>query len=122
PELRARISDVLWLVRHDHEKARFAIEAYLESAKILEDPESWPPAADRIERALRLALSLQNNTLIDKVVSQIEEILRKYQGADPKFFTSKLMRLLLEIKRGNPEEYIPIASKVAKDSLSAHDW
>ena len=51
PELKARMADVLWLRRHDYRVAMLAIDAYLNSAAVLEDPDGWPPFAERVERA-----------------------------------------------------------------------
>lgn len=39
PEMRARIADVVWERCRDHVSAEIAVEAYLESATRLEDPE-----------------------------------------------------------------------------------
>jgi len=58
-EMRARLCDLLWVVKRDHGLARTAVEAYLESARTLEDSDNWPPCAHRIRRAVRLARSLR---------------------------------------------------------------
>lgn len=121
-ELIARIADVLWILTKDYKMAKQAIHAYLESAIKLEDPEHWPPAADRIERALRLSASLRDTIAVNMIIAHIEKTLKKYDGKDPLFFSSKLMGLLLEFKRGKSEEYIPLCRRVAEQALLERNW
>jgi hypothetical protein len=54
-ELRARIGDVVWIRTRAFRAAISAVDAYLESAKTLFDPEQWVACYRRIERALQLA-------------------------------------------------------------------
>jgi hypothetical protein len=117
PEMRARVGDVLWLTKRDFRAAVIAVEAYLESAIVLEDPTGWTTGFERIERAFRLSATLGKKAgVYDKVVSHIESVLDKYNGADPLFLSAKLMELLLEHRHGNPEKYSAICYKVAQQS------
>lgn len=75
PELRARVADIVWLKKRDHQSARVAIDAYLASAAHLEDPKEWSSCADRIERAVRLSALLNDGELLDKAVAHIEAVL-----------------------------------------------
>lgn len=98
-ELKARFADVLWLKKRDVKYAHDAISAYIESAKILRTT-SWIYAQDRIERALRLSLSLGKGGKYnrDSVISYIQEILKKLDLIDEAYFPLKLIELLLDIK------------------------
>src|SRR3990172_4751575 len=78
-EMRARIADLLWVKKREFRMAELAIEAYLESANLLEDPDHWSTCAERIERATRLAVSLgSSNKRFKQVFSHIENVLDKY--------------------------------------------
>lgn len=114
PEMRARIADVIWLRKRDYKAAEVAIEAYLESATTLENPESWGAGFKRINRAFRLAVHLGKKTGHWKnVISHIESILDKYDGNDPLYLSSLLMELLLELRQGDPQKYSALSEKIA---------
>jgi len=123
PELRARISDVLWLRKRDFRVAELAISAYLESAKSLEHPEQWTATADRIERALQLATMLgKNSERFSTVTNHIEGVLAKYDGEDPLFLSAKLMKLLQERSAGDAALNAARAEKLALRAESSRDW
>ncbi|MFY4695275.1 DUF4209 domain-containing protein [Burkholderia glumae] len=124
PELRARFFDIWWLQGKHHPAARQAVNAYLDSALRLEDPDSWPPCLSRLERALRLAASLGKGAreLQKQVLLTIEEIVTKYRGADPLYLTARLTRLLLEFKSGDMRELAHFNSEVARAAEKAQDF
>jgi len=115
PELRARVADVLWHHRRGgHQMAELAVNSYLESADLLEDPENWYLCAHRIERALSLAASLgRENQSFKDVIAHIEKVLGNYQGEDPLFLSAHLMEMLQDHRRGEPEKYRSLAEKAA---------
>lgn len=123
PELQARIADLLWIRKRDFSMAKLAIDAYLRSALVLEDPENWSSGASRIERALRLSRMLGKKTgLMDGVIKHIEEVLDKYEGSDPLFFSQRLMSLLQEVGAGEPKKYIKLSSEIATKAESEGDF
>ncbi|GBE56086.1 hypothetical protein BMS3Bbin16_00284 [archaeon BMS3Bbin16] len=123
PELKSRIADVLWIVKRDHEAAEIAINAYLESADVLEDPEKWTHSAKRIERSLRLAAQLGKNAgHVDTVILHIESVLDKYDGEDPLYFSHRLMDFLIEFQRGDNKKYASLSEKIAIKSESDGNW
>lgn len=122
PELRSRISDVLWLTKRDHEAAERAVEAYLLSAKRLQDPADWVYGFERIERAVRLAASLERDgDSFKQAVAHAEQVLDQYQGDDPLYLSGKLMELLIEHGVGDPHKYIALSEKVAKKAEAERD-
>jgi hypothetical protein len=121
-EMRARIGDIVWLRKRDYKAAQEAIESYLESAKLLEDPEHWTQCAERIERALRLSMSLGKGKSFDMVVNHIESVLQKYDGKDPKFLSQRLMSFLLEVRHYEPEKYIELSNRVAQTAETLGDY
>src|SRR5207247_7453064 len=105
-EMRARICDLVWVVKRKPELGKKAVEAYLESARILEDPDMWPPCAWRIERAVRLARSIRGaGDLFNSTIQYVEDFVSRLNGEDPRFLTGVLMELLLEFKSGEPTKY-----------------
>lgn len=63
PDLQALIADILWIRRRsDHRAAAVAVRAYIASAARLADPELWPPAVDRLRRAVSLGARLGRNS------------------------------------------------------------
>ncbi len=120
PELQARVADILWVKRRDYKMAQLAVDAYLQSATQLEDPEKWSCFCERIERALRLARKIKYQA--DAVVTHIEAVLDHYKGEDPLWMSATLMELLQEYKLGNPQKYAALAEKAAKLAESNHEW
>jgi len=123
PEMRARIADVLWLRKRDFKAAMLAVNAYLESATTLENPDSWSPCLERIERAFRLATQLGRKAgCWDKVIQHIEKLLVKHSGKGPLFLSSRLMELLLEQQQGNTAMYAALAEKIANTAASEGNY
>ncbi|MGD1910477.1 MAG: DUF4209 domain-containing protein [Rivularia sp. (in: cyanobacteria)] len=120
PELQARVADILWVRKCVHEMAKLAVDAYLQSATELEDPQQWKSGYERIERALRLSRRIKYHT--DVVFAHIEKVLDFYKGEDRSFFSAKLMELLLEYRFGEPIKYATLAEKAAKLAESANNW
>lgn len=114
-ELRARITDLLWYRRKGgYQVARLAVQSYLEAARILEHPRNWVQCAERIERAVQLAVSLgRSNVLFTEAISSVENILDTYQGEDPLFLSARMMEILLEHRQGQPTKYASLAEKAA---------
>ncbi len=123
PELKARIADVLWIRRKDYKVSQIAVESYLESATRLESPEHWTQPAERIERALRLSVSLgKKSQILSKVIEHIERVLEKYNGDDPLFLSQNLMGLLLEFNQGNPVTYEQMSERIALKAESEGNY
>ncbi len=122
-ELRARIADVLWLRKRDYRMGEIAVTAYLESAKVLENPEQWVETVDRVERAMQIATMLgRNSKMFPTVVSHIESVLATYDGEDPLFLSARMMGLLQERRVGDATLNAPRAEKLALSAESAREW
>jgi hypothetical protein len=104
-EIRARISDVVWLRTKDPTFARGAVLAYLASAERLEDPNAWPPCMERFERAARLARMLgRRDPALINVLDTVLKKIRRYRGHDNLFLTNELAELLYEFRYGDLAE------------------
>ncbi|MDB9310862.1 DUF4209 domain-containing protein [Aphanizomenon sp. CS-733/32] len=129
PELQARVADILWVKNGNYQMAQLAVEAYLESAKQLEDPQKWSHCVDRIERSLRLAHKINYKQEI--VIEYIDEVLNRYQGEDPLWLSIKLHELLQGEKNINflrkkqllnTAKYAALAEKGAIFQESSKEW
>lgn len=122
-EMRARVSDLLWIKEKDYKSAIIAVDSYIESSKILLHPENWPLSFIRIRRAVDIAASIGKNTEhFKKVINYVETILETYNGNDPKFLSTNLMELLQEFKKGDIEHYASLSEKIALKAEDDHDW
>lgn len=131
PELQARITDILWSVRHNKsyfKMAQLAVNAYIESAinlensiNLVEHPRKSILLFKRIERAFRLAKKISSKVEEEKVVQYIEKIIDRYQE-NPYYLSAKLMEILQENKLGDSKKYAVIAEKAARLAESSNDW
>ncbi len=127
-ELRARVADMLWLrkcryVNNPGQWARIATTAYLDSARVLEDPLRFTDCVHRIERALQVITSSGGDQAqFNQSITYIETLLTKYSDEEQKFFFYDLMKLLLERKQGDPAKYASLAGKIARSAEDRHDW
>ena len=122
-EMKSRIADLLWIKKTEYKCAIIAINSYIESAKVLEDPEMWPPCFYRIKRAVGLAASLgKNNYYLKESLNHIENLLDKYDGNDSSFLSIELLNLLQERKHGSIEKYTALSKKIALLAEDEHNW
>lgn len=124
PELRARFLDVFWIQTKSFSAAQAAVDAYLASALRLEDPEEWTFCQKRLERALRLAASLGKGgvDLRDEVLAEIEAMLQRHCGNDPLYLTFRLIRLLLEFRYGDANQFAGFAKVAAESAEESRDF
>ena len=114
PEMRARFGDFLWLAARDWKSGEVAVDAYLESARRLRDPENWTGAAPRYERAASLAGSLgSKKPRYLAVIAEIEAYLTELDATDPLFMSCRLMEILLAQKEGDRAKYAALSEKAA---------
>ena len=119
PELKARLLDVVWESNGNHKAAEAAIPAYIESARNLFDPAEWVHCAERYERALRIAVMLKRNDLLDAITTEIEEAVLRLGGQDPLFLTIKLVSLLLEFNSGDLESLSGLSDRAARVAVES---
>lgn len=122
-ELKARIGDVLWVCGKDHKAASCAVSSYIDSFNRLFDPDHWVACAERIERAVQIAVQLgRKNEPYLKTIEQVENALTRLNGEDKFFLSGKLMEILQEYREGNPAKYISIAEKLALGAEGESNW
>ncbi|NEQ41826.1 MAG: hypothetical protein F6K40_38865 [Okeania sp. SIO3I5] len=111
---------------------QLAINAYIKSAinlensinlenyiNLVEHPRNSSSLSIRIQRAFRLAKTIKYK--VEKVVEHIEKVLDYYQGEDPLWLSTELMKLLQNNKLGNPQKYAALAEKAALLAESSNE-
>ncbi len=123
PEMQARIADILWIRTCNFRLAGLAITAYLESAKTLEHPEHWVQTKQRVERAFRLAASIdpKKKGPFAVVIAYIEDVLVRYQGSSG-FLLAELMELLQEHRLGDVKKYLMLTQQAIARAKAQHNW
>src|SRR5258708_2371205 len=123
PEMRARIADLLWMKKRAYTTVKLAIDAYLEVARQSEDAENWVEWVQRIERAFRLAASIDRKQkgVFAEVIAYVEDILDRFRG-DNGFLLDKLMGLLQEHGLGDAKKYIAVTQEAISRAEAAHIW
>lgn len=127
PELRARLADICWVTKSGSiEHAYMAIQAYIESAKILLlENDTWVYPAERIERALRLSCMFRRETqrpdlfisISDFVISEID---RKKLN-EPPFYALRLLNLSHECGVGDQNWILSTAEEIAQNRFELND-
>ncbi len=124
PELRARIADVLWQrQRRDVNHAVIAIEAYLDSARRLDDAARWPEPFKRVKRAFELAKQILRGKPepFDDVEQWMLRRAQELDGNDPLYYSERLMSLLLETERTS-EEMRAFAEQSIRTAKQPHPY
>jgi len=122
-EFKARIADLVWIIKGDFKVAQIAVEAYLKHFITLMDPDMWPPCVERLERGLQIAAKLgKKGELYQKAIQMITDTLDQLNGSDPLFLSAKLMNLLQEQREGDPLIYGKISNKMAERAEADLDW
>jgi hypothetical protein len=114
-EMRARVCDLVWVMRRNHRLAKLGVEAYLATARVWEDWENWVQCAERLTRAVRLARSLGGGGVDEfaRAIAHAEDLVGRMNGEDPLFLSARLMELLLEFRKGDPVRFAAFAEKAA---------
>jgi hypothetical protein len=120
-DLRARVADLIWLRKRDYRCAEVAITSYLESASILEAGPVFQFAVQRIERALRLAVMLNNAPLFANVTQHIEGVIKRQQVRES-LRCAHLMGLLMEFQAGDPAAQAACTTQAAEEAAAANDF
>ncbi|MBX3112615.1 MAG: DUF4209 domain-containing protein [Fimbriimonadaceae bacterium] len=122
-EMKARLADILWIRRKDHQAARVATAAYLEGAKAVMDHAEWVHGFNRLQRAMQIAAALgKESTERNAVADYALELLAKLDGSDPLYLTRSIIDLALEYKIGDPALLAGYAEKSAEGAEGRQDW
>lgn len=123
-ELKARITDLLWIKRNDYIMAKKSIDYYLKSAESLENDENWVNCFERINRATNIAGAIKNGNedLYEKVIEFIEELIDRIKNKGSYNLTLKSLKLLQEYQEGNYNCYASLSHKYYEELLEKNNW
>ena len=118
PQLRARVADFLWITRRDFRAAQVAIDAYLQASRV-ERAKDWVGGLLFLKRALRIEreLNLKNGAAFREVESELQN----HKG-DLTFYSSWLMKLMLELRVGNAPACATLAEAAAQAAETEPEW
>ena len=116
PELRARLGDFLWLRKQDHKAGMRALDAYVASAKRLEELGEHVYVSVRFERAIELAakFSGKRRDYLSEVLDEVAGVVRSRASKGTATRTLALIDLLLERDHGDAGEWAGLARDFAE--------
>lgn len=123
-EIRARISDVLWLRQRRPEDAKAAVASYIEAAHDGFDLDHWTFSAEAAERALRLASLFRRKEpdLCQSVANVLLGWIEEHSATGQRFLTARSISLLLQFGYGDPSDLHQRATAIAKIAQEASDY
>jgi len=123
PEFLARVADLLWVCRKDHQAARIAVEAYLKASEAIGVGTVWTRFADRIQRAIQLGAYLgRKRPCYAQALQATENAISKYSPNDQTRLTADLMGFLLENAVGEPKQYSALSEQLACQAVKASNF
>jgi len=122
PALRARLYDVLWILKKDHRACAEAADCYLGAAAAVDSPEDWLHASRCYQRALQLAGKMgRDKPLYQKISAAIQNVVRGIAGEAKAFRACNYLRLIQRYRCGDPAEFAVIAERIATASDAASE-
>lgn len=123
-ELKARLADILWLRKRDHKAARTAVDAYIESALLLEDRGEHIHVPLRIKRASDIAAQIgsRNDEVLNKVLETASSILRSRKKDGFTRRSLELFDLLIDRSFGDFSEWATLAEGLATTFEAKKDF
>lgn len=111
--LRSRLYDLLWVLKKDHKACAEAAAQYIEAADRLNNKEDWMSAECYYKRGLQLAGFLgRTKPLYINITKRFVEAVR-IASNDPNARAVKFIRLLIEFKCGDPNEFVQCVEEIA---------
>lgn len=122
-EFRARVADVLWVCRKDYKAAQTAVDAYIESSRVLESGDMWPPFSERLQRAMQLGAKIGRLKQFHlKAIQAVEDAIARHEPTEKGLLCARLMHFLLADRVGDAKKYAPLAEKLAKIMEAVPNW
>lgn len=122
-ELKARIGDVLWEFNRDHEAAKSAITAYLDSAKHAYSNGKKVHIRKFLKRAIGIGAQLSRGSEdYKKAVNFVEQRIDQYSNKKEYALASDLQKILLDHNEGDPETYIGLCQSLIQECEDENNW
>lgn len=123
-ELKSRIADVIWTRKRqgNHLVAEIAIEAYLESAKILFESKYPHQGVERISRAFYLSVSLgRSSKWFSKILMEVDFLIEKYSKQNLNF-VGDLINLTLDYRHDGFEGLVGTLDSLVNYFQQQKNW
>lgn len=100
PELAARLADLVWIVNRNRSinSAKIAIASYIKSSNSSFCQKNWQEKVDRLERALRLSILINDKASIESIKNELITCLDPEHEFFSYIATKRISNLLLELK------------------------
>lgn len=122
-EFRARVADVLWACRKDYKAAQTAVDAYIESSRVLESGDMWPPFSERLQRAMQLGAKIGRlKQFHQKAIQAVEDAMARQEPTEKGLLCARLMHFLLADRVGDAKKYAPLSERLAKSMEAVPNW
>ncbi|HYF97633.1 MAG TPA: DUF4209 domain-containing protein [Coxiellaceae bacterium] len=102
PELAARLADLVWVIRRNFIAAKTAITNYIQSSDSSYCQKNWFARIERLERALRLSLLINENDAVEIIKNRLIQFLAPDHSLYSLIATKKIYSLLLEFRLLDP--------------------
>jgi hypothetical protein len=124
PEVRARVSDLLWVICRDFRMARLAIPAYVESAKRLEGLPRSRMFVERFHRAVQLTWMVAKNDvqLVMSVTDEVASAIAKRVTTEEQWMCADLMGVLVEVESGDSLKFAGDCETIASRAEAKSAW
>ncbi len=122
-EFRARVADVLWVCRKDYKAAQTAVDAYIESSRVLESGDMWPPFSERLQRAMQLGAKIGRLKQFHlKAIQSVEDAIARHEPTEKGLLCARFMHFLLADRVGDAKKYAHLSQKLAKIMEGVPNW
>lgn len=110
--IRARITDILWVQKRNYRMAIIAAESYHELFNLLFKDDDWFIIFKAIKRAAQITLQINKTDLHEKICQTIYNHLVRIDGADAQFLSISLIEFLMENSYGDSNSILAIIDKI----------
>lgn len=122
-EFRARVADVLWVCRKDYKAAQTAVDAYIESSRVLESGDMWPPFCERLQRAMQLGARIGRLKQFHlKAIQAVEDAITRHDPSGKGLLCARLMHFLLADRVGDARRYALLSERLARSMEAVLNW
>lgn len=110
--LKARISDILWLQKKQYPSSKIAIEAYWELFNNLYSPSDWFESLRMIKRAIYISGQIKDETTKNKYLEDIFDKIITINGEDTDFLSLSLIEIICTYRYGDLNKIINVLDKI----------
>lgn len=110
--IRARITDILWVQKRNYRMAIIAAESYHELFNLLFKDDDWFIIFKAIKRAAQITLQINKTDLHEKICQTIYHHLVRIDGSDAQFLSISLIEFLMENSYGDSNSILAIIDKI----------